>query len=79
MNTEALSYSRSQGLFVGVAVDGAKIQQDKDSTVAMYGKDVSFRRTLSGQVHAPASASPFLTAVIAAERRTAEHESAESK
>jgi lipid-binding SYLF domain-containing protein len=38
MNTEALSYSRSKGLFVGVAVDGAKIQQDNDSTVAFYGK-----------------------------------------
>ena len=39
MNTEALSYSRTKGLFVGVAVDGAKIQQDNDSTVAFYGKE----------------------------------------
>jgi lipid-binding SYLF domain-containing protein len=29
MNTEALSYSRSKGLFAGVAVDGSVIQQDK--------------------------------------------------
>lgn len=79
MNTEALSYSRSQGLFVGVAVDGAKIQQDKDSTVAIYGRDVSFRKTLSGAERVPASAEPFLTAVNAAEKKTAEHETAENK
>ena len=79
MNTEALSYSRSQGLFVGVAVDGAKIQQDKDSTVAIYGKDVPFRKTLSGGVRVPASAEPFLAAVNAAEKKTAEHETAENK
>ena len=79
MNTEALSYSRSKGLFVGVAVDGAKIQQDNDSTVAFYGKNVSFRETLSGDVHAPASSDSFLAAVKAAERQTQQHEAAERK
>ena len=79
MNTEALSYSRSKGLFAGVAVDGAKIQQDNDSTVAIYGKDVSFRKTLSGEVHTPASADSFLAAVNAAEKRANQHETAETK
>jgi lipid-binding SYLF domain-containing protein len=50
-------------------VDGAKIQQDNDSTVAFYGKNVSFRETLSGDVHAPASSDSFLVAVKAAERQ----------
>src|SRR5579863_450746 len=79
MNTEALSYSRSKGLFAGVALDGAKIQQDNDSTVAMYGKDTSFRKTLSGQVHTPASADAFIAAVKAAGRRAGQHEAAESR
>ncbi len=79
MNTEALSYSRSKGLFAGVAVDGAKIQQDNDSTVAMYGKDVSFRKTLAGDVHTPASADSFIAAINAAESRAHEHQTAESK
>ncbi len=79
MNTEALSYSRTKGLFAGVAVDGAKIQQDNDSTVAMYGKDTSFRKTLSGEVHTPASADSFLAAVKAAEKRASQHEAAESR
>jgi lipid-binding SYLF domain-containing protein len=79
MNTEALSYSRSKGLFVGVAVDGAKIQQDNDSTVAIYGKNVGFRKTLSGGVHAPASTTAFLAAVNAAEKQSSQHETAENK
>jgi lipid-binding SYLF domain-containing protein len=79
MNTEALSYSRAKGVFVGVAVDGAKIQQDNDSTMAIYGANVSFRKTLSGGVHAPASTDAFLAAVNAAEKRAGEREAAESK
>src|SRR5664279_4362876 len=79
MNTEALSYSRSKGLFAGVAVDGAKIQQDNDSTVAFYGKNVSFRKTLSGDVHAPAGSDPFLAAVRAAVNKANQHEAAEKK
>jgi len=79
MNTEALSYSRTKGLFAGVAVDGAKIQQDNDSTVAFYGKNVSFHKTLSGNVHAPAGSDSFLDAVRAAVTKANQHETAESK
>lgn len=79
MNTEALSYSRTKGLFAGIAVDGAKIQQDNDSTKAFYGKDVPFRKTLSGDVHAPAGTDSFLAAVRAGEGKAAAHEAAEAK
>jgi lipid-binding SYLF domain-containing protein len=79
MNTEALSYSRTKGLFAGVAVDGAKIQQDNDSTVAIYGKNANFRKTLSGDVHAPASSESFLASVRAAVEKANAHENAEAK
>ena len=79
MNREALSYSRTKGLFAGTAVDGAKIQQDRDSTVAFYGKDVSFRKTLSGDVHPPKRSDSFLAAVRAAEKQANQHEAAEAK
>jgi lipid-binding SYLF domain-containing protein len=79
MNTEALSYSRTKGLFAGVALDGAKIQQDNDSTRAYFGREVSFKETLSGKTHAPAGTNSFLAAVKAAERKSAAHESAEAK
>ena len=79
MNTGALSYSRTKGLFAGVAVDGAKIQQDNDSTVAIYGKRANFRKTLSGDVHAPASSESFLAAVDAAVEKANVHEHDEGK
>jgi lipid-binding SYLF domain-containing protein len=79
MDTEALSYSRTKGLFVGVALDGAKVQQDNDSTLAFYGKNISFRATLSGDVHAPARGDPFLAAVKAAEKQASRHETAQNK
>src|ERR1019366_4532010 len=65
LNTGALTYSRTKGVFSGVAVDGGKIQEDNDSMVATYGKNVSFRKALSGEVHAPASTDSFLAAVNA--------------
>ena len=79
MDTEALSYSRTKGLFVGVAVDGAVIQQDNDSTVAFYGKTVSFRESLSGDVRAPARSDPFLNAVRASVNKANQHEAAEKR
>src|SRR5271165_516945 len=79
MNTEALSYSRTKGLFAGVAVDGAKIQQDNDSTKAFYGKNVPFAKTLSGDVRAPRGTDSFLAAVRSAENKSATHEAAEAK
>lgn len=79
LNTQALSYSRSKGLFVGIAVDGAKIQQDDDSTIAIYGKNISFQKTLRGDVRAPASAKSFLAAVTTAERNAAKHDASEGK
>jgi len=79
MNTEALSYSRTKGLFAGIAVDGAVIQQDNDSTEAFYGKNVPFAKTLSGDVHAPSGTDSFLAAVRAAESKAAAHEAAEAK
>jgi lipid-binding SYLF domain-containing protein len=79
MNTEALSYSRTKGLFAGIAVDGAVIQQDNDSTKAFYGKTVPFAKTLSGDVRAPSGTDSFLAAVRAAENKAAAHEAAEAK
>jgi len=79
LDTQALSYSRTKGLFAGVAIDGAVIQQDNDSTVAFYGKNVTFQETLSGSVRAPAGSRPFLSEVRAAVNKAQQHEAAEKK
>jgi SH3 domain-containing YSC84-like protein 1 len=74
MNAELLTYSRSKGAFAGLTLEGAVIEPDSDSTIAIYGKDESFRRILLGGVAAPASATPFLAAVQHASHKASEHE-----
>jgi lipid-binding SYLF domain-containing protein len=63
MNTEMLSYSRSKGVFAGLTLEGAVVEQDDDSTRAIYGKHMRFRSILSGKVPTPKSADAFMTAV----------------
>jgi lipid-binding SYLF domain-containing protein len=63
LNSQILTYSRSKGLFAGVDLGGAEVEKDGDSTKAFYGKDLSTKAVLDGQVPAPASARVFLAAV----------------
>lgn len=63
MTTEILTYSRSRGIFAGITLEGAVVEQDVDSTVAIYGHDASFRAVLSGNVSAPRSTQTFMQAV----------------
>ena len=63
MNTELLTYSRSKGVFAGLTLEGAVVEQDNDSTRAIYGKHIGFRNILSGKVSTPASGDAFVKAV----------------
>ena len=63
MNTEVLTYSRSKGVFAGLTLEGAVVEQDNDSTHAIYGKHMMFRNILSGKASTPRSADAFLKAV----------------
>ncbi len=63
MNTEMLTYSRSKGVFAGLTLEGAVVEQDNDSTLAIYGSDKRFRNILSGRVATPRSADAFIKAV----------------
>ena len=63
MNTEVLTYSRAKGLFAGLTLTGAAIRRDSDSTEAIYGRDVSTRHILEGEVPVPDVAHAFLDAV----------------
>ena len=77
MNAELLTYSRSKGAFAGLTLEGAVIERDSDSTIAIYGKDESFRKVLLGEVAAPASATPFMAAIQHASHKASEHEAKE--
>jgi lipid-binding SYLF domain-containing protein len=63
LNTEVLTYSRSKGIFAGLTLEGAIIEQDNDSTRAIYGQHMRFRNILSGHAATPAGAEAFVRAV----------------
>jgi lipid-binding SYLF domain-containing protein len=63
MRAEVLTYSRTRGLFAGIDLSGAVINQDNDETTILFGKMVPFEAILSGKVPAPEGSGSFLTAV----------------
>jgi SH3 domain-containing YSC84-like protein 1 len=73
MRAEVLTYSRARGVFAGLTLNGAVIEQDGDATRAFYGQETSFRSILQGRVKAPVGSEPFLAAVkkFAAQAETA--------
>jgi lipid-binding SYLF domain-containing protein len=63
MKAEVLTYSRARGLFAGIDLSGAAINQDKDETRVLYGAPERFGDILNGKVQAPIASEPFLAAV----------------
>lgn len=61
MKSKILSYSRSQGIFAGLELKGAVLQQDDGANRALYGKDISARTLLvEGKGSMPAEAQPLI-------------------
>ena len=63
LESQMLTYSRSKGLFVGIDLGGSRVERDKDSTLALYGKDLTTTQVLTGKVAAPVDARAFLAEV----------------
>ena len=61
MHAQILSWSRSQGAFLGAALDGSVVRPDADANRAVYGKDVSAKSILVDHaVNPPAEATAYL-------------------
>ena len=60
MKADILSWSRSQGLFAGVALQGATLRQDLDDNAALYGKKLENREIVTTGVRAPQAAAELL-------------------
>jgi lipid-binding SYLF domain-containing protein len=60
MHAEILSWSRSQGLFAGIALEGATLRQDLDDNQALYGKRLENRRIVTGGVRPPREAEKLM-------------------
>src|SRR3984885_6143174 len=59
MRAEILGYSRSHGIFAGVALEGSTLRPDNDDNREVYGRDVTQRAILAGKVKRPAIARPI--------------------
>src|SRR6266850_3035145 len=55
MHAEILSWSRSQGLFAGLALTGATLREDLDDNAALYGKKIGNREIVTTGVAVPAA------------------------
>jgi lipid-binding SYLF domain-containing protein len=60
MHAEILSWSRSQGLFAGVALEGATLRQDLDDNAQMYGRRLDNREILTTSVRSPRAAARLI-------------------
>ena len=79
LNTEVLTYSRSKGIFAGLTLEGAVVEQDNDSTHAIYGRHMMFRSILSGRASSPRSAAAFMKAVSEAGQQARVAEATENR
>jgi len=60
LHAEILSWSRSRGVFAGVTLNGATMRPDKDDNRALYGREVTARQILTGEVKPLPSTTPLL-------------------
>jgi lipid-binding SYLF domain-containing protein len=56
MHAEILSYSKSKGVFAGVALEGATLRSSDEDNEKLYGKKVAHEDILSGKAGSPADA-----------------------
>ncbi len=79
LSAEVYAYSRSRGLFAGIALDGTSLSISNKSNEAFYGrKDVLASEIISGAAAAPNSENSrrFLAALAASTGETADAPSA---
>jgi lipid-binding SYLF domain-containing protein len=61
MHAQLLTWSRSQGLFAGAALDGSVVKPDKDANAHLYGQATSGREILvDSKLSVPATAKPLV-------------------
>jgi len=60
MTAEILSWSRTKGLFAGIALNGATLRPDRDANMELYGAKLSSREVLMSAKRPPAAARPLI-------------------
>jgi lipid-binding SYLF domain-containing protein len=60
MKADILSWSRSQGLFAGLALEGATLRQDLKDNAVLYGKKLENREIVTKGVRVPHAAAKLI-------------------
>ena len=60
MHADILSWSRSQGLFAGLALEGATLRQDLDDNATLYGKKLENRDIVTKGIRPPKAAAKLI-------------------
>jgi lipid-binding SYLF domain-containing protein len=60
MHAEILSWSRSQGVFAGIALEGATLREDLDDNAALYGSKLENRDIVTNGRPAPESGAALI-------------------
>ena len=60
LHADILSWSRSQGLFAGLALEGATLRQDLDDNATLYGQRLENRDIVRNGVAAPEAAAKLI-------------------
>ncbi len=61
MRAEILSWSRSRGVFAGISLKGSTMRPDEPAIKELYGKDLTNRAILTGDVAVPQDAQAFVS------------------
>jgi SH3 domain-containing YSC84-like protein 1 len=63
MHAEILTWSRARGVFAGISLAGATLRPDKSEDRRLYGREVTNRQILDGEVPAPPATRAFIAEI----------------
>jgi lipid-binding SYLF domain-containing protein len=63
MRADILSWSRNRGVFAGVALTGAVLKPDRASDMSLYGKKVTHKELLTGNLRPTSAGEPLVSAL----------------
>jgi lipid-binding SYLF domain-containing protein len=63
MRAEMLAWSRSRGVFAGIALQGSTMREDSGENKELYGKEASNRDIVTGKIASPKAAEAFMKAL----------------
>ena len=69
LHAEILSWSRTQGLFAGLALEGATLRQDLDDNATLYGRKLENREIVTKGIRPPKAAAKLLALLNRYSRR----------